>query len=126
MCIRDRFHTIIPGFLTSADGRTPIGPFGVMGGHMQAQGHVQVMLDTLVAGDDPQAALDRPRWFWDTARVVEVEDAALVEPLRALGHDARAATSASFFGRGQIIWRDAAGSYTGGTEPRCDGAVLGQ
>lgn len=120
------FHTIIPGFLTSADGRTPIGPFGVMGGHMQAQGHVQVMLDTLVAGDDPQAALDRPRWFWDTARVVEVEDAALVEPLRALGHDARAATSASFFGRGQIIWRDAAGSYTGGTEPRCDGAVLGQ
>lgn len=118
------FHTIIPGFLTDADGGTPIGPFGVMGGHMQAQGHLQVVLDTVLAGDDPQRALDRPRWYWDVGRRVECEDAALVEPLRKLGHDARVAGPGSFFGRGQIIWRDASG-YVGGTEPRCDGAVLG-
>lgn len=121
---RRPFHTIIPGFLTSADGRTPIGPFGVMGGHMQAQGHVQVLLASLLDGADPQDALDRPRWFWDAGRTVELEDAALVGPLRRLGHDAKAATARSFFGRGQIIWVDADG-YVGGSERRCDGVVLG-
>lgn len=117
------FHTIIPGFLRSPDG--PTGPFGVMGGHMQAQGHVQVVLDTLVAGDDPQAALDRPRWYWDAGLVVDCEDADLADALRERGHQARPAGETSFFGRGQIIWRTPDGEYVGGTEPRCDGAVLG-
>ena len=49
------FHTIIPGFLTRAG--EPVGPFGVMGGHMQPQGHVQLVSATLDAGLDPQAAL---------------------------------------------------------------------
>lgn len=117
------FHTIIPGFLDSADGLR--GPFGVMGGHLQAQGHVQVLLAALVDGADPQAALDRPRWFWSAGRRVECEDPALVATLRARGHDARPAGAASFFGRGQIIWATPAGDLVGGTDPRCDGAVLG-
>lgn len=117
------FHTIIPGFLDSPDGLR--GPFGVMGGHLQAQGHVQVLLAALVDGADPQEALDRPRWFWSAGRTVECEDPALVAPLRARGHDARAADAASFFGRGQIIWQTPAGDLVGGTDPRCDGAVLG-
>ncbi len=117
------FHTIIPGFLDSPDGLH--GPFGVMGGHLQAQGHVQVLLATLVDGADPQAALDRPRWFWSAGRRVECEDPALVAPLRARGHDARPADAASFFGRGQIIWATPDGDLVGGTDPRCDGAVLG-
>ena len=117
------FHTIIPGFLDSPGGLR--GPFGVMGGHLQAQAHVQVLLAALVVGDDPQAALDRPRWFWSEGRRVECEDPALVAPLRALGHDARPAGPASFFGRGQIIWATPAGDLIGGTDQRCDGAVLG-
>src|SRR4029453_10496009 len=55
------FHTIIPGFLTR-DGQ-PGGPFGVMGGHMQPQGHVQVVSATVDLRLDPQAALDAPRWY---------------------------------------------------------------
>ena len=51
------FHTIIPGFLTR--GGEPVGPFGVMGGHMQPQGHVQVVMSTVDDGLDPQAALGR-------------------------------------------------------------------
>src|SRR6266498_1632403 len=53
------YHTIIPAFLTRRGA--PVGPFGVMGGHMQPQGHVQVTLSTVDDGLDPQAALDRPR-----------------------------------------------------------------
>jgi gamma-glutamyltranspeptidase/glutathione hydrolase len=48
------FHTIIPGFLTR--GGEPVGPFGVMGGHMQPQGHVQLILSTVDDGLDPQQA----------------------------------------------------------------------
>ncbi|MEH0934409.1 gamma-glutamyltransferase family protein [Micromonospora psammae] len=121
------FHTIIPGFLTR-DG-APVGPFGVMGGHMQPQGHVQLLAGMLDAGLDPQAALDAPRWYWHAGRtlLVEPELAArpgLVAGLRARGHEVAVAAEPSVFGYGQALWRGAAG-WVGGSESRIDGAAVG-
>lgn len=119
------FHTIIPGFLTRQGAA--VGPFGVMGAHMQAQGHVQVVMDTVDHGLDPQSALDLPRWFWSEGRRVGVESAAgqaVLAGLAARGHDVAFAPHSGPFGRGQAIWR-LNGAMIGGTEPRADGAVLG-
>jgi gamma-glutamyltranspeptidase/glutathione hydrolase len=120
------FHTIIPGFLTR-DG-APVGPFGVMGGHMQPQGHVQLVSATVDAGRDPQAALDTPRWYWHAGRTVLVEptlDPAVVAGLRARGHEVTVAEEPSVFGYGQAIWRSPGGGYVAGSESRVDGAMLG-
>lgn len=121
------YHTIIPSFLTH-NGR-PVGPFGVMGGIMQPQGHVQVAINTLDYGMNPQAALDAPRWRVEGAVVfVERETpAAIIEGLLARKHDVRITTeSGSFgYGRGQIIWRSPEGIYIAGSEPRCDGCAAG-
>jgi gamma-glutamyltranspeptidase/glutathione hydrolase len=117
------FHTIIPGFLTR--GGEPVGPFGVMGGHMQPQGHVQFVTSIVDGGLDPQAALDAPRWFWDQELRVQVEPEwsdELVASLRQRGHDVGIAMERGIFGRGQAIFRlpDGAG-YVAGSEPRADG-----
>ncbi|WP_345465880.1 gamma-glutamyltransferase family protein [Deinococcus carri] len=120
------YHTIIPGFLTRTDG-TPVGPFGVMGGFMQPQGHVQVVLNTVRYGMNPQQALDAPRWQWLQGRVVEVEHelgGPLSRALAARGHEVRVGLNPNAFGRGQIIWRDPkTGVLTGGSESRADGQV---
>jgi gamma-glutamyltranspeptidase/glutathione hydrolase len=120
------FHTIIPGFL-SHNG-TAIGPFGVMGGHMQPQGHVQMIVNTLDYGLDPQASLDAPRWFWGEERWVQVEPTVapeIVEALRRRGHEVIVDDEIDFVGRGQIIWRLPSGVYVAGSEPRADGWALG-
>ncbi|WP_319461583.1 gamma-glutamyltransferase family protein [Micromonospora sp. RTP1Z1] len=122
------FHTIIPGFLTRRG--EPVGPFGVMGGHMQPQGHVQLVSATLDAGRDPQAALDTPRWYWHAGRSVLVEpelaaEQGLVAALRARGHEVTVAAERAVFGYGQAIWRHATGGYVAGSESRVDGAMLG-
>jgi gamma-glutamyltranspeptidase/glutathione hydrolase len=125
------FHTIIPGFLTS--GGAPVGPFGVMGGHMQPQGHVQVVMSTVDDRLDPQAALDRPRWYWHTGRDVRVEPelvatgagAAAVDGLRHRGHEVTVVREPSAFGYGQAIWRLPDGGLVAGSEPRADGAAVG-
>ncbi len=117
------YHTIIPGFLTR-DGK-PLGPFGVMGGHMQPQGHVQVVINTVDYGMTPQAALDAPRWFWWADRFVKVEDTAVVKGLRKHGHQVEAEDDIDVFGRGQIIWRLPDGGYVAGTDGRADGNALG-
>ncbi len=120
------YHTIIPGFLTR-DGQA-IGPFGVMGGHMQPQGHVQMMVNTLDYGMNPQASLDAPRWFWGAERWVQVEpavDPAIVEALRRRGHEMNVDDEVDFVGRGQIIWRLPSGIYVAGSEPRADGCAVG-
>lgn len=118
------YNTIIPGFLTK-DGQA-VGPFGVMGGFMQPQGHVQMVMNTVDFGLNPQAALDAPRWQWSNGKTVEVEHAVpehVVASLARMGHDVRWAVGSGGFGRGQIIWRMQNGVLAGGTEPRTDGQV---
>ena len=117
-------HTIIPGFLMK-DGKA-VGPFGVMGGFMQPQGHVQVIMNTLDFMMNPQETLDAPRWQWVGGKKIQVEKtfpAEIVEELKRRGHEMEVLESSLTFGRGQIIWRDENGVLCGATEPRADGAV---
>jgi gamma-glutamyltranspeptidase / glutathione hydrolase len=121
------YHTIIPGFLTK-DGH-PVGPFGVMGGFMQPQGHVQVIMNTIDFHLHPQATLDAPRWQWQKDKTVAVEPQFPQHIAKALvrkGHDItiKAAGDSTTFGRGQIIWKDPkTGVLCGGSESRTDGTV---
>ena len=119
------YHTIIPGFLTKGD--QPIGPFGVMGGYMQPQGHLQVVMNTIDFGLNPQAAIDAPRWQWIKDKKVIVEHRFahhFVDALKLKGHDISYSENPNLFGRGQIIWRDPeTGVLVGGTESRADGTV---
>ncbi|MEP6893691.1 MAG: gamma-glutamyltransferase family protein [Gaiellaceae bacterium] len=121
---RRPFHTIIPGMLL-AEGRL-LGPFGVMGGPMQPQGHFQVVSHLVDEGLDPQAALDAPRWRVDEGGVVEIEPGLWSEQavLRALGHDVRRADSQHGFGVGQAILRNRQ-SWIGGSDGRGDGFAAG-
>lgn len=119
------YHTIIPGFLTK--NNEAVGPFGVMGGYMMPQGHVQVLMNTIDFGLNPQAALDAPRWQWMRDKIVEVEPRFphyMAAQLAEKGHDVRIAMEPNSFGRGQIIWRDPeTGVLVGGTESRTDGSI---
>jgi len=119
------YHTIIPGFITK--DRQAIGPFGVMGGYMQPQGHIQVVQSCIDHGLNPQAALDAPRWQWMTGKMFHVEHSFsrhIAQSLAARGHSIQSTIDSGSFGRGQIIWRDPeTGVLAGGTESRCDGAI---
>ncbi|MDN3955281.1 gamma-glutamyltransferase family protein [Sporolactobacillus laevolacticus] len=119
------YHTIIPGFLTR-DGQ-PLGPFGVMGGYMQPQGHLQVVSHLIDDHLHPQAALDAPRWQWIEGKTVWVESDfpnAAAQALSRRGHDIRVALETGSFGRGQIILRDPeTGVLSGGSESRADGFI---
>ncbi len=120
------YHTIIPGFLTR-EGQA-IGPFGVMGGFMQPQGHIQVIVNTIDYHMDPQMSLDAPRWQWVKNREVEIEsdaDPKVIEGLGAMGHDVKIAEPGGRFGRGQIIWRLPSGAYVAGSDKRADGCAAG-
>ena len=122
------YHTIIPGLLLR-DGAL-LGPFGVMGGHMQPQGHLQVVSHLVDRGLDPQAALDEPRWRLDTGGRGEWELAlegpfyGLAPALARRGHRAVCDPNAVGFGGGQaVLVRDDV--LIGGSEPRKDGVALG-
>lgn len=120
------FHTIIPGFLMR-DGR-PVGPFGVMGAHMQPQGHTQVIVNTLDYGMHPQAALDAPRWRWERDGTLRLEQETPRHVVRGLidrGHRVQIEAELGGFGRGQIVWRLDSGAYVAGSEARCDGMAVG-
>jgi gamma-glutamyltranspeptidase/glutathione hydrolase len=108
--------------------------FGVMGGYMQPQGHLQVMLALIADGLDPQAALDRPRVCIEDGSAggrVALEtgiDMGVMAQLAEMGHPVRPVSGMgrAIFGRGQIITRDpATGVLCGGSDPRADGLALG-
>ena len=121
---RRPYHTIIPGMLT-VDGELR-GPFGVMGGFIQAQAHMQLVHGLLADGLDPQAALDRPRFRVDGQRVYLEEglwDAAAT--VAALGLEPVADDAIGGFGGGQAILRSAHGTLIGGSDSRKDGYAAG-
>ena len=120
------FHTIIPAFLTK-DGK-PQMSFGVMGGNMQPQGHLQTLVRLLDFRQEPQAACDAPRWRFNQGLSINVEatmPAATREGLRALGHQVESfQDSYQDFGAGQFIWRlgdPAVQGYVAASDPRRDG-----
>jgi gamma-glutamyltranspeptidase / glutathione hydrolase len=116
------YHTIIPGFLTKDN--EAIGPFGVMGGPLQPQAHMQVVSSMIDFGLNPQDALDAPRWQWISGKKIQVEPnfpLHLIEALIRKGHEIEIVNETIMFGRGQIILRDKNGVLVGATEPRTDG-----
>lgn len=118
------YHTIIPGFLMK-DGK-PVGPFGVMGGYMQPQGHVQVISNIIDFDLNPQQALDAPRWQWMRDGRITVEsgfDEGIQQGLIERGHDVNIDTDTASFGRGQMIVRLDNGILVGGTERRTDSNI---
>ena len=124
------FHTIIPAFLTR-DGQ-PVMAFGVMGAHMQPQGHVQALVHMLDHGLNPQAACDAPRWRVNPDGTLNVEagaDPLLAQALAERGHRIEGIhDSYQDFGAAQFIWRlgDAAtAGYVGASDSRRDGLVAG-
>jgi gamma-glutamyltranspeptidase/glutathione hydrolase len=122
------FHTLIPGFVTRTVGgvEQPYMSFGLMGGSMQAQGHVQFLLDHLVFGMDVQQAIDAARFrHLDGLRVSlepPIGDDVRVE-LRALGHDVVPEDSIAFGGAQAIVRLP--GGYAAGSDPRKDGMAVG-
>jgi gamma-glutamyltranspeptidase/glutathione hydrolase len=123
------YHTLIPGMLTrpAADtGREDlVGPFGVMGGFMQAQAHVQFLVELVRNGMHPQAALDRGRFRVD-GDVLRLEQPLWdrAAELEQLGFRIDKSADSSAFGGGQaIIVRD--GALFGGSDQRKDGCALG-
>ena len=137
------YHTIIPAMVTNPDG-TLNSVLGVMGGFMQPQGHVQVLLNMMVFGMDPQKALDAPRFCIGAGtpesgevlgRVFLEEGIAddVVERLGigegGLGHDVVVIRGwdRERFGRGQVIRCHYDGGrvvYSAGSDPRGDGGAF--
>ena len=124
------FHTIIPAFLTQ-DGQ-PVMSFGVMGGNMQPQGHMQTVVRMLDYQQNPQAACDAPRWRFNQGLEINVESSMnpqTVQGLKDLGHHVDVINdSYQDFGAGQFIWR--AGDpkvegYVVASDPRRDGLAAG-
>lgn len=119
------YHTIIPAFITK--NNKAISAFGIMGGFMQPQAHVQVIMNMLDFNLNPQAALDAPRWQWMGKKTIEVEQEFpnhLVLQLQDKGHNIIVQPDDGGMGRGQIIIYDEKNNvYVGGTEKRTDGHI---
>ncbi len=148
------FHTIIPAFLTkpkaknltpsslTEEGRgggensanlnthhiEPIMSFGVMGGNMQPQGHMQTLVRMLDYGQNPQAACDAPRWRFNAGLEINVEAAmnpTTSQALKDRGHQVDVIQdSYQDFGAGQFIWRlgdPAVEGYVAASDSRRDG-----
>eukprot|EP00056_Hartaetosiga_gracilis_P010418 m.153573 g.153573 ORF g.153573 m.153573 type:complete len:514 (+) comp13310_c0_seq5:140-1681(+) len=138
------YHTIIPALATNSDDDSLFMSFGVMGGFMQPQGHVQVLLNMLLFGMNPQEALDAPRFCIGPGHegvssdvcLEEGIDEKVFEALQAMGHavEYRTGEGRSIFGRGQIIQQVHVNDSTGksrrvfacGSDPRGDGMAITQ
>lgn len=137
------YHTIIPALVTNSSDQSLHSVYGVMGGFMQPQGHVQVLLNQLVFGLTPQAALDAPRVCIGAGmpdagdvmdRTVYLEDGMsqeTIDGMRKLGHKIEVVTgiNRSLFGKGQIIrWHmdpvEERGVWSAGSDPRGDGHAV--
>jgi gamma-glutamyltranspeptidase/glutathione hydrolase len=147
------YHTIIPGLITrlpvrpltmddrpstvgglssAGQGEALFGPFGVMGGFMQPQGHVQVGLALMADGLDPQAALDLPRFCLEDGNAsdgVALEEGIplqVMSSLAEMGHPVRPVSGwgRALFGRGQVILRESGGTLSAGSDPRADGCAM--
>jgi len=124
------YHTIIPAMVTREADNSLHASFGVMGGFMQPQGHVQVLSALHDAGLDPQSALDFPRFCIDVDEAggrVAIEEGMPQETYSALekmGHPVYSVSGyeRALFGRGQVILRDPeTGVLCAGSDPRADG-----
>ncbi|MGV0035137.1 MAG: gamma-glutamyltransferase family protein [Candidatus Azotimanducaceae bacterium WSBS_2022_MAG_OTU7] len=119
------YHTIIPGFITR--NNQPAMGFGVMGGHMQAQGHLQMMLRVMHFNQNPQAASDAPRWYvFEDGRVALEDgfDPGVARELQARGHDIVMGRPEYLFGGAQLIAKMENG-YCAGSDHRKEGLASG-
>jgi gamma-glutamyltranspeptidase/glutathione hydrolase len=124
-------HSIIPAFLTR--DAQPVMAFGVMGGNMQAQGHVQMVLRHVVEGLNPQACADAPRWRINDAATLTLEPAVpeeVTRGLRAMGHQPETQAPGNLlFGSAQLVERlpieGGEIAYAAGSDPRRDGQAVG-
>jgi gamma-glutamyltranspeptidase / glutathione hydrolase len=126
------YHTIIPAFLTrpsKTGGEEPLMAFGVMGGFMQPQGHLQVASRVIDFAQNPQAALDAPRWQITDGLHVSIEPGfpkEVYEELRKRGHTLTIAPHRTVtFGGGQAVYRMESGDYLGASDARRDGQAVG-
>jgi gamma-glutamyltranspeptidase / glutathione hydrolase len=124
------FQTIIPAFLTK-DGQ-PQMSFGVMGGNMQPQGHIQTLIRMLDYKQNPQAACDAPRWKVQRGLEVDAENTVpptTVNELKSMGHKiVRTEDSYMDFGSGQFIWKLSQtedDGYVAASDSRRDGCAVG-
>ncbi|KAL3877327.1 hypothetical protein ACJMK2_035057 [Sinanodonta woodiana] len=142
------YHTIIPAMVTSSATGELLASYGVMGAYMQPQGHVQVLLNMVEFGMDPQQALDQPRlcighgnrMMKGSLDCVNLEEGIclqVMEELKMLGHNVTGigGFNRSLFGRGQVIARGPwpfnssfdpdSLVYWAGSDPRADGMAVG-
>lgn len=122
------FHTIIPAFLMRGD--EPLMSYGVMGGPMQAQGHLQMLLRTQLWDQDVQMAVDAPRWRVTGGLGLACETSfpeATLQRLGEMGHavDLEEPDNAFGFGGAQLIAKLDNGTYAAGSDPRKDGQAVG-
>jgi len=118
------YHTLCPAMLTDAETDELVASLSNMGGFMQPQGHVQLIL-RLLQGMSPQEAVDAPRFCVTATGSVWIEDADIAEQLKCRGHDTKVIKSNAercIVGRAQIIQR-VNGVLEGGSDHRSDGRV---
>lgn len=126
------YHTIIPAMATDPYSNQLIGPFGVMGGFMQPQGHLQVACNLFLDQLDPQTALDLPRFCIlpeSSTQEIALEEGIPIKTMSTLaemGHVIKPVSgmNRALFGRGQVILRDEEGILAAGSDPRADGCAM--